>query len=187
MGNPSKDTPAFFGDVRSGSLSAVVWLTPSNRYSEHPPGRVSTGQAYVVGIVNAIARNKYWDSTAIFVSWDDWGGFYDHVRPPNMNYFGYGLRVPGLIISGYASKGYIDHQALSHEAYVKFIEDDFLNSARLDPKTDGRPDPRTNVAESDPWLGDLMRDFDFTQKPLPPLILSGGTEGPYKPGYTGEP
>jgi phospholipase C len=182
-----KDTSLFFRDVKNGTLPSVVWLTPSNRYSEHPPGLVSTGQAYVTGVINAVARSKYWDSTAIFLSWDDWGGFYDHVRPPNANYFGYGLRVPALVISAYARKGYIDHQMLSHDAYVKFIEDDFLGGARLDPKTDGRPDPRTSVAENDPRLGNLLRDFDFTQRPRPPFVLPGGTDGPYRPGYTGEP
>jgi len=182
-----KDTSLFFADIESGTLPSVIWLAPSNRYSEHPPALLSTGQAYVAGIVNAIARSRYWDSTAIFLSWDDWGGFYDHVRPPDVNTFGYGLRVPGLVISAYARKGYIDHQILSHDAYVKFIEDDFLNGDRLDPKTDGRPDPRASVAEAAAQLGDLREDFDFTQPPSPPMVLPDGFEGPYKPGYTGGP
>jgi phospholipase C len=182
-----KDTSLFFRDVENGSLPSVVWLAPSNRYSEHPPGLVSAGQAYVAGIVNAIARTKYWDSTAIFLSWDDWGGFYDHVTPPDVNTFGYGLRVPGLVISAYARKGYIDHQILSHDAYVRFIEDDFLSGERLDPKTDGRPDPRASVAEAAAQLGDLRRDFDFTQPPRPPVVMPDGFDGPYKPGYTGPP
>jgi phospholipase C len=182
-----KDTSQFFSDLHNGTLPAVAWLAPGNRYSEHPPGRVSAGQAYVTGIINAVMRSPYWDSTAIFLSWDDWGGFYDHVAPPDVNYFGYGLRVPGLVISAYARKGYIDHQTLSHDAYVKFIEDDFLGGQRLDPKTDGRPDPRDSVAESAPQLGDLRNDFDFTQPPRPPLILPGGIGPPYKPGYTGAP
>jgi phospholipase C len=182
-----KDTSLFFSDLHDGRLPAVVWLTPSNRYSEHPPGRVSTGQAYVTGVINAVMRSPYWKSTAIFLSWDDWGGFYDHVAPPNVNFFGYGLRVPGLVISPYARKGFIDHQTLSNDAYVKFIEDDFLNGARLDPKTDGRPDPRATVAEDAPVLGDLRSDFDFSQPPRPPLVLPGGIGPPYKPGYTGGP
>jgi phospholipase C len=182
-----KDTTEFFNDVRNGTLPTVAWLTPGNRYSEHPPGLVSTGQAYVTGLINAVMRSKYWDSTAIFVSWDDWGGFYDHVVPPKVNFFGYGLRVPGLVVSAYARKGYIDHQTLSHDAYVKFIEDDFLNGQRLDPKTDGRPDPRASVAENAPALGDLRRDFDFTRAPRRPLLLGGGVGPPYKPGYDGPP
>ena len=182
-----RDISFFFSDLGGGKLPAVAWLAPGNRYSEHPPGRVSTGQAYVAGVVNAVARSPYWSSTAIFLSWDDWGGFYDHVAPPKVNFFGYGLRVPGLVISAYARKGYIDHQTLSHDAYVKFIEDDFLNGERIDPKKDGRPDPRESVAENATQLGDLRRDFDFAQTPRPPLIMPGAIEPPYKPGYTGPP
>ena len=79
--------------------------------------------------------------------------------------------MPGLVISPYAKKGYIDHQTLSFDAYLKFIEDVFLNSARIDPKTDGRPDSRTTVREDVPILGDLASDFDFTQAPRPPMVL----------------
>ena len=132
-------------------------------------------------------QSPYWDSTAIFISWDDWGGFYDHVPPPKVNWFGYGLRVPGLVVSAYARHGFVDHQILSHDAYVKFIEDDFLNGERLDPKTDGRPDPRASVAENAPELGDLRNDFDFAQAPRATLIMPGGVGPPYKPGYTGPP
>jgi phospholipase C len=112
-----------------------------------------------------------WNSTAIFLSWDDWGGFYDHVQPPTVDQNGYGLRVPGLVISPFAKKGFIDHQTLSFDAYLKLIEDIFLNGKRIDPKTDGRPDPRPTVRENASTLGDLLQDFDFSQKPLPPLIL----------------
>jgi phospholipase C len=112
-----------------------------------------------------------WDSTAIFLAWDDWGGFYDHVVPPTVDENGYGLRVPGMVISPFAKRGYIDHQTLSFDAYAKFIEDDFLNSQRLDPKTDGRPDPRPKVREDVGILGNLVSDFDFTQPPRPPVLL----------------
>ena len=77
-----------------------------------------------------------------------------------------------MVISPYAKKGYIDHQMLSFDAYLKFIEDDFLGGQRLDPKTDGRPDPRPDVRENESILGDLTTDFDFTQKPRPPIVLS---------------
>jgi phospholipase C len=112
-----------------------------------------------------------WSSTAIFLSWDDWGGFYDHAVPPAVDQNGYGLRVPGLLISPYAKAGYIDHQTLSHDAYNKFIEDDFLGGQRLNPATDGRPDPRPGVRESNPTLGDLQNDFDLNQTPRGPYIL----------------
>jgi phospholipase C len=109
------------------------------------------------------------------LSWDDWGGFYDHVVPPRVDQNGYGIRVPGIVISPYARRGFIDHQTLSHDAYVKFIEDDFLNGIRIDPKTDGRPDRRPSVRETQPILGDLRADFDFRQTPRAPEMLPNGT------------
>jgi phospholipase C len=134
----------FLAAARDGTLPAVSWLNPAQAVSEHPPGLVSRGQAYVTSVVNAVMRGKDWRSTAIFVAWDDWGGFYDHVAPPVVDKYGYGLRVPALVISPYA---------------------------RLDPRTDGRPDPRPDVRENAPQLGNLVNDFDFTQKPRAPLYL----------------
>jgi phospholipase C len=124
----------YFAAARSGTLPAVSWIDPAGSVSEHPPGLVSAGQTYVTKLVNAAMRGPEWKSTAIFLSWDDWGGFYDHVTPPRVDENGYGLRVPGLVISPYARGGFIDHQTLSFDAYVK-------------------------------W------DFDFRQKPRPPLVL----------------
>jgi phospholipase C len=103
---------------------------------------------------------------------EGWGGFYDHVVPPKTDVNGYGLRVPAMVISPYAKKSTIDHQTLSFDAYLKFIEDDFLSSQRIDPATDGRPDPRPTIRENVPQLGDLVQDFDFNQSPRPPFILS---------------
>jgi phospholipase C len=165
----------FFADVQAGTLPAVSWVVPNGDVSEHPPALVSTGQAYVTGLINSIMQSPLWNSTAIFLAWDDWGGFYDHLTPPAVDVNGYGLRVPGLVISPYAKRGFIDHQTLSFDAYVKFIEDDFLQSQRIDPHTDGRPDPRPTVREEVPVLGDLTQDFDFNQAPRPPLVLAGGT------------
>ncbi len=116
-------------------------------------------------------RSKDWKSTAIFLTWDDWGGFYDHVAPPTVDGNGYGFRVPGIVISPYARRGYIDHQRLSFDAFAKFIEDDFLSSQRLDPKTDGRPDPRPDVRENVKGLGNLVRDFNFAQSPRAAQLL----------------
>ncbi len=166
-----QDTTAFYADAKAGTLPQVSWVIPNGPESEHPPALVSVGQSYVTSLINAVMQSPDWDSTAIFLSWDDWGGFYDHVVPPVVDQNGYGLRVPGLVISPYARAGYIDHQTLSHDAYLKFIEADFLNGQRLDPRTDGRPDPRPDVREDAPQLGDLTADFDFTQAPRPPLIL----------------
>jgi phospholipase C len=125
----------------------------------------------VTGLVNTLMRSPDWKSTAIFLTWDDWGGMYDHVAPPRVDKDGYGLRVPGLVISPYAKRGYVDHQILSFDAYAKFIEDDFLGGQRLDPQTDGRPDPRPDVRENVSQLGNLARDFNFRQKPRRPVIL----------------
>jgi phospholipase C len=161
----------FFKAARKGKLPAVSWVVPTQKVSEHPPGLVSAGQAYVTTLVNAIMRSPNWSSTAIFLTWDDWGGFYDHVLPPTVDAESYGLRVPGLVISPYAKRGYIDHQILSFDAYLKFIEDDFLDGERLNPRTDGRPDPRPYVREDVSLLGDLTAAFDFTQAPRPPLVL----------------
>jgi phospholipase C len=161
----------FFTAARTGTLPAVSWIAPNGTVSEHPPALVSAGQTYVTGLINAIMQSPDWNSTAIFLSWDDWGGFYDHVVPPTVDLNGYGLRVPGLVISPYAKRGYIDHQILSHDAYNKFIEDDFLGGQRLDPTTDGRPDPRPDVRETNPLLGNLINEFDFTQTPRPPTPL----------------
>jgi phospholipase C len=161
----------FYSSAANGSLPAVSWIDPNGTVSEHPPALVSAGQTYVTGLVNAIMRGPDWNSTAIFLSWDDWGGFYDHVAPPKIDGMGLGLRVPGILISPYARSGFIDHQTLSHDLYNKFIEDDFLNGQRLNPATDGRPDPRPNVREVSPYLGDLQADFNFQQAPRPPLIL----------------
>jgi phospholipase C len=126
----------------------------------------------VTDIVNAVMSGPDWKSTAIFVTWDDWGGVYDHVRPPRVDADGYGLRVPGLVISPYARRGMVDHQTLSFDAYIKFIEDDFLAGDRIDPATDGRPDSRPDVRENLRLLGDLRRDFDFSQPPRAPLLLA---------------
>jgi phospholipase C len=166
-----RDTRRFYADLRSGHLPAVSWVIPSGVVSEHPTSLISKGQAYVTRLINAIGRSREWKSTAIFITWDDWGGFYDHVRPPTLDLNGYGFRVPGIVISPYAKRHFVDHQQLSFDGFVKFIEDDFLGGRRLDPRTDGRPDPRPGVRETARRLGDLRRDFDFSQAPRPPLIL----------------
>jgi phospholipase C len=166
-----QDISQFYLAAQQGTLPAVSWIAPNGHVSEHPTSLVSAGQAYVTSLINAIMQGPNWSSCAIFLSWDDWGGFYDHVVPPGVDQNGYGLRVPGLVISPYARAGYIDHQVLSHDAYLKFIEDDFLGGQRIDPATDGRPDPRPTVREDAPALGDLRNAFNFHQPPRPPLIL----------------
>jgi phospholipase C len=160
-----RDLSSYYAAAEAGTLPAVSWVTPSAADSEHPPTSVHQGQAYVTSVINAAMKSPDWKSTAIFLAWDDWGGFYDHVVPPAVDQSGYGLRVPALVISPYARHGYIDHQVLSSDAYLKFIEDDFLGGARLNPATDGRPDRRPDVRENAKILGSMTRDFNFSQPP----------------------
>ncbi len=159
-------------EAESGKLPQVSWVIPSIGESEHPGhSDLKAGQRFVTQMVNAAMQGPDWESTAIFITWDDWGGFYDHVKPPRVDVNGYGIRVPGLMISPYAKEGFIDHQTLTFDAYLKLIEDRFMDGQRLDPKNDGRPDPRPTVRENVKILGDLSKEFDFTQPPRPPLIV----------------
>jgi phospholipase C len=163
----------FLTDAASGSLAPVSWVIPGEPESEHPgsSGNVHDGMNYVTDLVNAAMQGPDWNTTAIFLTWDDWGGFYDHVVPPVVDENGLGLRVPGMVISPYAKRRAIDSQTLSFDSYLKLIEDRFLGGARLDPATDGRPDPRPTVRETLPILGDITWAFDFTQSPRRPVIL----------------
>jgi phospholipase C len=172
-----QDVSHFVDAAKRGTLPAVSWVAPSDAVSEHPPAMLSAGQGYVGDLVGAVMSGPDWSSTAVFLAWDDWGGFYDHVAPPPVDSNGYGLRVPGLVISPYARRHYIDHQTLSFDAYLKFIEDDFLSGRRIDPRTDGRPDPRPAVREAVPVLGDLSADFDFDQSPRAPSAAPAPARG----------
>lgn len=162
---------AFFTNAAAGRLPNVAWIVPNQRNSEHAPNSSSVGERWVTRLINAVMEGPQWSSSAIFVAWDDWGGFYDHMPPPTVDGSGYGMRVPGLLISPYARRGYVGHQNLSFDAYLKLVEDDFLGGQRLDPATDGRPDPRPDVRENAPQVGNLAGEFDFTQTPRRPLIL----------------
>jgi phospholipase C len=168
----------YFERARSGRLPAVAWVVPTKTTSEHPPQGVDDGQAFVTRLVNAAMQGPDWERTAIFLIWDDWGGFYDHVRPPVVDAGGYGLRVPSMLISPWADRDLdIDHQTLSYDAYLKLIEDRFLGGQRLDPETDGWWDPRPTIREEVGILGDLAKEFDFSQRPIPPLILEPRPSG----------
>jgi phospholipase C len=155
----------------SGALPSVSWIAPSSMVSDHPggPSTTRTSMAYVTRLVNAAMRGPEWESTAIFITWDDWGGFYDHVEPPRIDNMGYGLRVPGLVISPYAKRGYVDDTTLSFDSYLRLIEDRFLGGARLDPKTMSRPDSRPTVRED--VAKSVRNAFDFTQEPRGPVML----------------
>jgi len=168
-----RTTSDFFDAVENDALPAVSWVMPDGDNSEHPGNgeQLTKGQAHVTQVINAIAQSPLWYRTAIFVAWDDWGGFYDNVKPPRVDGGGYGIRVPAFLVSAWAKGGTIDSQTLSSDAYLKLIEDLFLGGQRLDPDSDGRPDSRPTVRENVKILGDLRTEFDFDRAPIPPLAL----------------
>jgi phospholipase C len=163
----------YYAAAADGTLPSVSWVMPYSGAGEHPHSGepIWKGMRHVTSIINAAMQGPDWDSTAIFLTWDDWGGFYDHVVPTRVDRNGYGIRVPGLLISPWAKAGTIDSQTLSFDAYLRLIEDLFLGGQRLDPRTMSRPDSRPTVREEVDVLGNLLREFDFSQDPNPPLVL----------------
>ena len=114
----------FFADVSKGTLPAVSWVSPSDENSDHAGfGKADKGPAWVASVVNAIGGSQYWNSTAVIVLWEDWGGWYDHVPPPQLDYAGLGIRVPMIVISPYAKAGYVSHTQYEFGSVVKFVED----------------------------------------------------------------
>ena len=169
-GRPQLPSAQFATDAAAAKLPALSWVYAPNAFSEHPPdpqdkganppvGNVTSGMQWSVSQVNAIVQGGLWPQTAIFITWDDWGGWYDHVTPPEVEkwtdgtQFRYGTRVGCLVLSPYAKAGYISQTLLSHVSLVKFCETIFglktLNAR--DAAADGMTDC-----------------FDFTQKPAPP-------------------
>jgi phospholipase C len=181
----------FYTDLQNGTLPSVCWIQPNASDSEHPtshPGGTTTfadGMAWNTQVVNSIMQSQYWSSSAIFITWDEWGGFYDHVPPVTVDGLGYGMRVPTIVISPFVTPGTIDHQVLTTDAILKFMEDNFLGGQRLDPATDGRPDARPDVRETLPGLGSFLADFNFTLNdptlilPLRPTTPTAIPGGPY--------
>lgn len=113
----------FATDVANGTLADVSWVIGAAGGTEHPPASVQTGQNAVAdGVINLLGGSPYWPSLALFVTWDDFGGFYDHVAPPQVDAFGYGFRVPCLVISPFARPGFLDHTVNDHTSILKFIE-----------------------------------------------------------------
>jgi phospholipase C len=145
----------FVTDAMSGNLPAVSWVV-SGPTSEHPPNGTCLGENWSVDQVNAVMQGPDWDSTAIVIVWDDFGGFYDHVPPPQVDGYGLGVRVPALIISPFARPSYISHTQYEFSSVLKSIEEDF----NLAPLT-----------KRDQNANDLYDSFNFTQPPIPPVIL----------------
>jgi phospholipase C len=141
----------FFDDVSNGKLRAVNWITPTWENSDHAGNNSTTGPSWVASVVNAIGESQYWDSTAIFVFWDDYGGWYDSKPPAYVDYDGLGFRIPMLIVSAYAKAGHVSHVHYEHGSILKFIEDTF-----------GLP----RLAASDKRANSPARDaFDFQKPP----------------------
>jgi phospholipase C len=143
----------FLTDIAHGTLAAVTWITPSRADSDHPDAGSNTGPAWITSVVNAIGQSQFWNSTAVFLFWDDWGGWYDHVPPPQLDYDGLGIRVPLLVISPYAKANYVSHTQYEHGSILRFVENTF-----------GLP----QLAASDTRAIDPAIDcFNFSQSPRP--------------------
>ena len=161
----------FLSQATAGTLPAVSWVIPDYTDSDHPQTSVKHGEAYVTNLINTVMAGPDWQSTAIFLVWDDMGGFYDHEPPPfSIDFDGPGLRIPAILISPYAKPATIDHQILTTDSFLTFIEDVFAGGESICQT--GRPDPRPDCRDQSQQLGNLMNDFNFNQKPVSPLFLS---------------
>jgi phospholipase C len=140
-----------FKDIKAGSLASVSWVIPDGVNSDHAGfAKTDTGPSWVASVVNAIGHSQYWNSTAIVIVWDDWGGWYDHVPPPQLDYAGLGIRVPMIVVSPYAKAKYVSHTQYEFGSILKFIEGVWgLGSL-------GTTDKRSTS---------IVDVFDFTQKP----------------------
>ena len=148
--------PEFVPDALAGRLPAVSWLTPPIQLSDHPPGSVCEGENWTVRAIDAVMRGPQWKSTAIVLVWDDFGGFYDHVPPPHTDVYGLGPRVPAIVISPWARRGFVYSSTLEFSSMLRLVERIHGLAALA---------PRDHVA------GDMLEAFDFTRKPRPRLVL----------------
>jgi phospholipase C len=153
--NVSSPETNIFTDISSNSLAAVSWVIPDGENSDHPAQKLweqgkDTGPSWVAQVVNALGQSAYWKSTVIVVTWDDWGGWYDHVAPPQLDYNGLGFRIPMIVVSPYARAGLVSHTQYEFGSILKFVEDTF-DLGRL-----GTTDVRANS---------IVDGLDFSQKP----------------------
>ncbi len=123
--NVKNPPSAFLKDVAKGRLAAVTWVTPTCATSDHASCLGNAGPDWVASVVNAVGQSADWNDTVVFVMWDEWGGWYDHVPPPYEDYDGLGIRVPLLVVSAYAKKHYVSHVQYEHGSILKFVEDTF--------------------------------------------------------------
>jgi phospholipase C len=153
----------FITDVQNGTLAQVTWIVPDWSYSDHAgAGSTANGPDWVGNVVNAVGASQFWNSTAIFVTWDDWGGWYDHVPPPQVDTMGLGFRVPLIVISPYAQHGYVSHTQHEFGSILHFTEEMFNLSS---------------LGTRDAISDDLSDCFDLTQTPQPYVPVSV-TNGP---------
>ena len=145
------DPEQVLSDIAKGKLASVSWVTPRHLDSDHPGTNNGTGPSWISSIVNAVGSSPYWANSAIFITWDDWGGWYEHVAPTIINSYQYGFRVPLVIVSPYAKPGYVSHVTHDFSSTLKFIEEVY-NLPSL-----GYGDARAD---------DLSDCFNFNQKPL---------------------
>ncbi len=147
---------SFAEQARAGLLPPVTWVTPRFELSDHPEYSLCHGENWTTEIVNAVMQGPEWESTAIFITWDDYGGFYDHVPPPQVDDFGFGIRVPLLVISPYAKRGFVTHELSEFSSVLRFIEDNWGLSQLTHRDRDATP---------------LISAFDFAHGPRPPEPL----------------
>ncbi len=160
----------YFDDLKNGTLPEVCWIVPMGIDSEHPPAFPSTGMWYVTHLLNALMESSSWKNTVVFLTWDDYGGFYDHVPPPLVDAYGYGPRVPTLVISPFAKPGYISHHTYDFTSMLKFIELRY-GLGHLTARDD-RADP-------------MFDCFNFDQTPNPPHLLAIPAKLPAPPPWPG--
>ena len=149
------DLSEYYTDLENGTLPAVAYIVPAGA-SEHPPGSVRSGQKFVKGLVQALMRSSVWDTAAFLLVYDDWGGWYDHVTPPQVDEFGYGFRVPAIIVGPYVRRGHVDSTMLDFTSVLKFIE----NNWDLEP-----------LSQRDAKANDLISAFDFSTAPREPVFI----------------
>jgi phospholipase C len=149
-------------DAKNGNLPAVSWVVPDGLDSDHPGNGSDKGPSWVAAVVNAVGEGPDWDSTAVIVLWDEWGGWWDHVPPPQLDFRGLGIRVPAIVISPYARRGYVSHTQYEYGSILHFMEQTFDLPSLGPNKLGGKPEDR---GYTDVRGVSLVDSFDFTQKP----------------------
>jgi phospholipase C len=156
------DLSEYYRDLQNGTLPAVSYIVPSGS-SEHPPGSIQAGERFVRTLINSLQQSSAWRSSAFTWTYDDWGGWYDHVRPPRVDRYGYGFRAPALLVSPYARKGYIDSHTLDFTSILRFIEDNWSLKS---------------LAVRDARANSIATAFDFKQPPRPAAFVAATQREP---------